>query len=175
MSEFKCGCPGEHTAYCRKRRKEYETVKAALIATIGLDPGDKHTGWAIHTPVTVYSGEIHYEEGKYGKVLIWLEEQLLLYRRHGYEVEVVIEEFRLYENQAQKKIGSDFPTVQLIGGIKTVCGKLGVGWVEQGAHIKKPTRRQLRARGIAFKAKAAMGHVRDAETHTWHRVLRRKK
>lgn len=95
-----------------------------------------------------------------------------------------LEEWRLYPEQADRHVGSDFPTVQLIGALKH-AHRLGArkardeGRTEevlkmQPASVKEPTLAVLRKRGLQSVAVAAGagGHAKDAETHGWAYLLK---
>jgi hypothetical protein len=87
--------------------------------------------------------------------------------------ELILEEFVLYEKDIQKQAWSKLQTSQLIGALKLIAWMFRIPVIEQGANIKKPTRAQLRARGIRQIGKVI--HERDAELHLYYRVLRTKK
>jgi hypothetical protein len=138
---------------------------------LAIDPGDEHCGMA------------YFREGK----CQWVaetdphecEEVTKSHLDEGLEA-LVVEAFRLYPEQAKTQIWSDFPTVQLIGVLKylhrqsVAAGGTSVLAV-QGADIKKPTRRILRAKKIRSVAKQnkAGGHAADAELHGHHYWLKR--
>ncbi len=94
-----------------------------------------------------------------------------------------IEEWRLYAEQADRHVGSDFPTVQLIGALKLGArygarkarsdGRAEPVLTMQPAAIKATTVALLRRRGIQSVAVAdgAGGHAKDAETHGWYHLL----
>lgn len=93
---------------------------------------------------------------------------------------VAIEEWRLYAEQADRHVGSDFPTVQLIGALKHAVRWGQRKWegkpllLMQPASVKLGTIAVLRKRGIQSVAKAAGagGHAYDAEVHGWAHLLR---
>jgi hypothetical protein len=62
------------------------------------------------------------------------------------------------------------PTPELIGALKLLCHQHGHKPAMQGADIKKPMRRQLRARKIRQVGKNT--HERDAELHAWRWALK---
>jgi hypothetical protein len=149
------------------------------MVTLAIDPGDVHVGWALHTdsgwdadgvPHLIVTGEVHNRDAA-----TWLDAQLKVLRKQHFpnQVEVVIEEYVLYPGQDQKKTWSKHHTSELIGVLKHICGQYHVRWIEQGANIKKPTRAQLRGRGIRQVGKNT--HEKDAELHLLYRVLRRWK
>lgn len=85
--------------------------------------------------------------------------------------ELIIEEFVLYDRDIGKQAWSKLQTSQLIGALKLIAWMFRIPVIEQGANVKKPTRRQLQARGIKQVGKVI--HERDAELHLYYRVLRR--
>lgn len=84
--------------------------------------------------------------------------------------EIIVEEFVLYDREYANQTWSPMLTSQLIGAIKFIAFMFRVPVREQGAYIKKPTRRQLAGRGI--KQSGTNIHARDAELHLWNRILR---
>lgn len=126
---------------------------------LSIDPGDKHVGWAHDIRGDLEAGEWSNEECIY-KVLALLP---------GVD-ELVIEEFALYPWENHRQALSRMLTPQLIGQLKLVAGEAGVEVVEQQASIKKPTRAQLRGRGIKQIGKGP--HAKDAELHYYYRKLR---
>ena len=131
---------------------------------LAIDPGDVHVGYAYDNTHRVVAGEW---------TPIECVENVTQMMTRGLVDEVVIEEFVLYEWETKKQAWSNFETSQLIGQIKLVCYFFKIPWVEQGANIKKPTRRQLQARGI--EQVGPVIHARDAELHLYYRKLRRQK
>lgn len=134
---------------------------------LALDPGDIHVGWAVRCQGMVAAGEWGVTES-----LREVEARLQMCKDEGFLALVILETFSLYSTHAIAQIGSRMKTSQLIGAIKLLCHKYDTPWLEQGASIKKPTRAQLRARGI--KHRASTIHGRDAELHLWYRYLRIK-
>lgn len=133
---------------------------------IAIDPGDIHVGWAKHAPNpawVVTTGEWTPAE--------CCDRLVELLTRNEIE-EVVIEEFVLYQQEYANQAWSPMKTSQLIGAIKLVCRWFQIPWVEQGAYVKKPTRAQLRGRGIEQVGKEI--HERDAELHLYNRILRER-
>lgn len=128
---------------------------------LAIDPGDVHVGWAYDDGDVITAGEWTVPESIDGLTLMLTKDQV---------DEVVIEEWVLYEWEAQKQVWSHFESCQLIGAIKLLCRMFDIPWVEQGANIKKPTRRQLAARGI--KQVAGSIHSSDAQLHLHYRKLR---
>lgn len=139
---------------------------------LAIDPGDIHVGWA---EIRCLDGDVAVGEWTPNETTDSLRRRFDWAREHGYGFELIIEEFVLYPNQAKSQAGSSFQTSQLIGALKLIAHDYDVPVIMQGAHIKKPTRRQLKARGIKRKAVGAGIHASDAEEHLYHRHLREKK
>lgn len=129
---------------------------------LGVDPGDVHTGWAI----IERSGGITTGEWAYVQVAGGVRGQL----ERGLDC-IAAEQFVLYPGKETEQRWSDFKTVRLLGMIEYLAQLWGVPLYLQGAYIKKPTRRQLAARGI--KQVGSGPHERDAELHARYRQLRR--
>lgn len=87
--------------------------------------------------------------------------------------ELIIEEFILYDRDIGKQAWSKLQTSQLIGALKLIAWMFRIPVIEQGAYVKKPTRKQLKARGIMQVGKVI--HEKDAELHLYYRILRRQK
>jgi hypothetical protein len=134
-----------------------------LIKVLALDPGDIHVGFCYDGGGDTVVGEWRPDEAV--DEIVWLMTRNMI-------DEVVVERFSLYADKAEEQIGSAMKTSQLIGGVKVICRFFRIGWVEQGADIKVPTRNQLRARRIHQKGIGS--HARDAELHYHYRQLRRK-
>lgn len=132
---------------------------------IAIDPGEVHTGWAEWT-----GNEIAVGEWTNAETPDRLRAELELTR--GQRRHVVIEAFRLYSTNALEKVGDDMQTSQLIGVIKYIAGLELVPWTEQGADIKKPTKRQLKARG--YELSPGSIHAHDAELHLHYFLLKNK-
>lgn len=171
-------------------RRPSQTPEAVDLATgrvkdgtqmgvIAIDPGDVHCGMALGI-TKEGDGEREFEVVKAWEtdpddcadyVASWL--------LSGELEALVIEKFNLYADKAEAQVGSDFPTVQLIGVLKYLvrvhnldaekngrrCAKLAM----YGADTKKSMRNQLRARGIKLLP-AEADHARDAQLHLWHWV-----
>ena len=139
------------------------TVRTAVLA---VDPGGAHVGLAgwnegegrVSTEISA--------DAAVGAV----KNALIGYKLVADRVVLVLEEFRLYGHKAQAQSWSTMDTSEMIGALKYVASELGVEVVEQGAGIKKPTARQLRARGI--DREGVGGHARDAELHLLHYCLK---
>lgn len=129
---------------------------------IAIDPGDTHVGYAYNGfGSAVTTGEWTPAE--------CCDELIDMFTKNEVD-EVVLEEFVLYQQEYANQAWSPMKTSQLIGAIKLICRWFRIPWVEQGAYIKKPTRAQLRGRGIRQVGKDV--HEKDAELHLYHRILR---
>jgi hypothetical protein len=131
---------------------------------LAIDPGDVHVGWAYDDDHTVTAGEWTPAETPDRIVAMLTRNQV---------DEIIIEEWVLYDWETEKQAWSDFKSSQLIGALKLVASWFRIPVVMQGANVKKPTRRQLAARGI--KQVGPVIHARDAELHLYYRKLRRAK
>lgn len=129
---------------------------------LAIDPGDKHVGYAHDFNGEVESGEWTPAECT-NAVVHFMTQELV--------DELIIEEWVLYEWEKDKQVWSDFKSVQLIGALKLIAHWFQVPVFMQEATIKKPTRRQLQARGIKHVGKVI--HARDAELHLYYRRIRR--
>ena len=136
---------------------------------LAIDPGDKHVGWAYEAGDFRKAGEVG---AAYAMEFVerWVLDAVLLYGRD--QVELVVEEFVLYPHEAGHQAWSPMRTSEMIGAIKHVAKQQGVPVTEQGAHVKKPTERQMVGRGI--ESVATGRHAKDAELHLNYRVLRAK-
>lgn len=87
---------------------------------------------------------------------------------------LVVEEWRLYAQNARQKIGNDFPTSQLIGVFKYLCRINGTPICMQPAQMRLAARAAVKRQGVAFRANKdhTGGHSMDAELHAWTYVLR---
>lgn len=139
---------------------------------LAIDPGDIHVGWCYGWLDSRDQWEIQCEEMSpeecVRRLNIWLG------MRVGAEqlYEVIAEEFVLYAGQDQRNVGNRMKTSELIGKLEFICGNYGTELLRQPASIKKPTRAQLRGRGI--KQVGSGSHQRDAELHFWYRTLRER-
>src|SRR4051794_3958347 len=114
---------------------------APVDVALAVDPGDRWVGWARWCCGVVTAGTWTPAEcvaGVRQELARWVQTD-----RRGV---LVIEEFVLYPNRAAAQAGSSFQTSQLIGALKLLASDAGVPVVMQGAYIKGPTRKQLRAR-----------------------------
>ena len=141
-----------------------------ITVRLAIDPGDVHVGWCYGRP----GREPTCGEWTPKETLEEVRTTLAAWQRGGEAGELVIEEFVLYPGKAKHQAGSDFRTSQLIGALKLVADDHGVPVVMQSATIKKPTRRQMKARGIESKAVGEGIHASDAELHYYYRTLRDK-
>lgn len=131
---------------------------------LAIDPGDDHVGYAYDGNGGVIAGEWTPAEA--------CENVALMATRNQID-ELILEEFVLYEKDIRKQAWSKLQTSQLIGALKLIAHWFRIPVIEQGAYIKKPTRAQIRARGI--KQVGGVIHALDAELHLWYRALREKK
>lgn len=139
----------------------------AVKYVLAIDPGDIHVGWAEF--LRLASGQTHFGGGEVhaDDAPEFVEQKLL---RAPMSAELVIEEFLLYAHKLAAQTWSPMLTSQMIGALKWIARKQGVPVFEQGAFIKKPTRRQMRARGIETVVHGV--HARDAELHLYYRILK---
>lgn len=140
---------------------------------MAIDPGDKHVGWAYGLGKTkkLRTSSIKAGEWSADEAIAKIEVGLTgVFNTGDMDRRVVVEEFRLYPDKAQAQGYSDFETAQMIGVIKYICSERGIEVIEQGAGIKKPTRAQLKGRGIQQVGKG--GHACDAELHLIHYCLK---
>jgi hypothetical protein len=135
------------------------------VRRLAIDPGDVHVGYAHNCFGTFETGE-------------WTPRQCTEEVVHLMTLDVVdeliVEEFVLYEWETQKQAWSDLKTPQLIGGLKLIASWFRIPVEMQSATIKRPTRRQLQARGIMVQLRSG-GHAADAQLHYWYRTIRRAK
>lgn len=129
------------------------------MKVVAIDPGDRHVGFASWFKLERLVYEVNAEEA------VSRLEQIL---RRGDML--ILEEFRLYPHHAAAQSWSPMETSQMIGAMKLVAKQKGANVREQGASIKKATRRQLKARGIKQVGEGT--HARDAELHLLHFLLR---
>lgn len=144
---------------------------------LAIDPGDIHVGWCLGRRLDgvgppglqwdVVCEEMTPDECVQRlKVFLGTREEMY----PGFPIEIVVEEFVLYAGQDRRNVGNTMATSELIGKIEYVCAGYGVQIIRQPASVKKPTRAQLRGRGIR---QVGVGtHQRDAELHLWYRTLR---
>lgn len=130
---------------------------------LAIDPGDIHVGYAYDGRGDVIADEWTPREA--------CENITIMMTRNEID-ELIIEEFILYEKDIRKQAWSKLQTSQLIGALKWIAEMFQIPVVEQSATIKKPTRAQMRARGI--KHVGTVIHAKDAELHLHYRVLRRR-
>lgn len=144
-----------------------------MYETLAIDPGAEHCGmvFGAHSRLNTSIIKVWEERprGCHEWVCGWLQEA-----REGDSL--VVEEFRLYPGKAAQQSWSKLETVEVIGVLRYLWERYGqdkgVAWVEQGANIKKPIQRILRAKGVASVAKAerAGGHCFDAELHFYRSI-----
>lgn len=131
------------------------------MKVLAIDPGDIHVGWAYDDGDYIDAGE--WTPTETTDRLVWM-----LTRKQVDEV--VVEEFRLYNREYSNQTWSPMKTSQLIGAIKLICHWFRIPLIEQGAYIKKPTRRKMEVRGL--KHVRGSIHSHDAELHLYHRKWR---
>lgn len=143
---------------------------------LAIDPGDKHVGlaWALLGKDERYEGlhmidrEAEYVEAD--EALGYVVDTFCCY---GDPKVMVIEEFRLYAQQAMSQSWDEMGTSEMIGALKYIAKKHDFEVVMQGASIKKSIRRQMPARGI--QSVAAGVHAKDAELHLMNYLLKELK
>jgi hypothetical protein len=133
---------------------------------VSIDPGDIHVGfvsWDHGLPD-------HLEEFTPARCMQVIESMAST----NWLDLVVIEEWKLYPEMAQKMVGSDFPTCQLIGALRYVLDCAEIPYHLQPAQIKYPTMGVLRnARfKLISQRTGCSGHVQDAELHGWYFMIR---
>lgn len=134
-------------------------------AVLAIDPGGKHVGWAEWWKDEGRVRPLEYDaDDALPAVEEWLETTSWIYRV------LVVEEFRLYPGQAGAQSWSEMETSEMVGALKWAARKSECPVVMQGANVKKPTARQLRARGIERGGSGP--HARDAELHLLHYLLK---
>src|SRR5688572_9241667 len=93
-------------------------------------------------------------------------------RRRHRQPSLIIEEYRIYPESIAAHYGKTVPTAECIGAFKWIITRLGGQWVEQASQVKQPTAGMLKARGV--KMLGSSEHVKDAQLHMWHNVLRKQ-
>lgn len=147
-------------------RSLQDRIKVGPLNFVSIDPGDVHVGfvsWDQSLPD-------HLEEFTPKQCLRIIQRMA----NTSWLDLVVIEDWRLYPDMAQKMIGSDFPTCQLIGALKYILDGEGVPYHLQPAQIKYPTMgilKNARFRLISQRT-GCSNHVQDAELHGWHFLIR---
>lgn len=131
-----------------------------MVNRLAIDPGDVHVGYAFDYEGEIMTGECSPAAACDGVIT--------LMTRNAID-ELVIEEWVLYPEERTNQTWKPMLTSQLIGALKHIAHMFRVPVVEQGAAIKKPTRKQLPARGIEQQGQTI--HARDAELHLWYRKL----
>lgn len=139
---------------------------------LAIDPGDVHVGWAL---MRTYTETVEVGEWTPNDCIDEVRKKLAYCKLQKWNLELIIEEYVLYPGRAKEQAGSAFQTSQLIGALKLIARDYGIPVIMQSALVKKPTRRQLKARGIKRKAVGAGIHASDAEEHLYHRHLREKR
>lgn len=136
------------------------------LVVIGIDPGDVHVGYARWDGVRVVAGEL-----AAGRAVSAVHKELDALRHPPLQTVLVVERFSLYTDRAMAQSGSQMETAQMIGALRYVAWLTDTAVVLQGADIKKPTRKQLKARGIKQQASGST-HASDAELHLMHYLLK---
>lgn len=133
---------------------------------VAVDPGDKHVGiatWHECEPELWTAHEINANQA--------VNHIKRLLNGCGCNIKIlVVESFVLYPDKAGAQAYSPMLTSEMIGALKHVAKEIDTEVVEQGAFIKEPTRKQLKARGI--KQLGVGTHARDAELHLIHYLLK---
>lgn len=138
---------------------------------IAVDPGDEHVGLAWYDSADDHIATAEVPSAEAVRVI---EKILIGYHEDDRFPVLVIEKFVLYPHSAGSQSWSPMKTSEMIGALKYIAIRRRVLVREQGADIKKPMRRQLRARGIRLNPlpRGATGdHARDAELHLWYYLL----
>lgn len=158
------------------------TIALGGRAFLGIDPGDKHVGFAWFEegndglPGCAYAVELTPDECADRVAGALFRDELW---------GIGIERFTLYGDKAQEQVGSEMLTSQLIGVVNylvrvhnrdatTTEGPWAaqrVRLVSEGAHAKKAIRAQLKARGIDRIGKIG-DHTGDAEEQGWYWLYR---
>lgn len=104
------------------------------VRVLAIDPGEK-CGWA---RADVYP-DLTFENVRHGITPLKDFAHTLMKRGANYD-RFVYEVFRLYPSAAQKLIGSDMQTAQVVGMIRQAAWWHGIDLSSQGAAIKKVAR-----------------------------------
>lgn len=143
-----------------------DRIKVRPLNFVSIDPGDIHVGfvsWDQSLPD-------HLEEFSPQKCLKVIQRMA----KTNWLDLVVIEDWRLYPEMAQKMIGSDFPSCQLIGALKYILDGADIPYHLQPAQVKYPTMGILKNSRFRLISKrtGCSQHVQDAELHGWHFLIR---
>lgn len=130
---------------------------------IAIDPGDVHVGVATRIGP---GKEILATEVDADKAIEFVEELLRVID----DPVLVVEEFVLYPGLALEQSWSPMATAEMIGVIKYLARTREVPIVMQGAQIKKPIKKQCRARKIDCSHSSI--HAEDAKLHLIYYMLR---
>lgn len=139
-----------------------------MAQILALDPGAQHCGMAVFHDTDLV---VTYEMDPHGLYDWWRVGQTL----HGnskmrWDV-VVCEGFRLYPGALSKaQSWSTLATVEVIGVVRERCRQEGTPFILQPPSIKKATAGILRSRRVQLAGKG--DHVRDAQLHAWHFLLK---
>lgn len=119
---------------------------------VGVDPGNT-------SGIAIVDGEeiVDMLQLKFDECLNWIME-------HDWSdtKTIVCEDFRLFRNKAQKQVGSDFQTVQIIGALRLICKQQNIPLVMQMSNILSIAERQV---GIKMPSKHEEGHEISALLH----------
>jgi hypothetical protein len=153
--------------------QQWECLELLPEYTIAIDPGET-VGFC-----ATFGGETTHEEAYLGhhygvgSLPMWdLLDYLGPFLRSEGIKQVVLEEYRVYPNQAMMHSGKTIPTAECIGAIKMLARQQQVPVLEQQAAIKKPIAGLLKGRG--FKSLGSNQHEKDAECHMWYYALKDK-
>jgi hypothetical protein len=144
------------------------------MSIYAIDPGDRHVGWCRMIRYAKGDRRATHPEQGWDVYCEELTPGQAVARARNFRSAVVdlviIEEFVLYPGQDSRNVGNRMATSELIGKLELICELAGVPVVRQPASIKKPTRGNLRGRGIRQVGSGT--HQRDAELHGWYWALR---
>lgn len=85
---------------------------------------------------------------------------------------VVVEAFRLYEHRMKSQVGSDFPSVQVIGIIETYCFEMGI--LERIVYQPASVLSRVTIPDAFKEQIQKSAHARDAFRHLRYYVVMRK-
>ena len=143
---------------------------------LAIDPGDVHVGAA---EFVRYKGEPWRVAWANELTPTGILKHLYQYiPRNAWDC-LVVEEWRLFPEQAPRSVGSDMPSARLIGGIQTLAKLLPdkrhpLELHLQTPQIKVPTRSWLARRGLKSVAKlseVSLDHATDAELHGYRYLI----
>lgn len=152
---------------------------AKFISWIAIDPGEKHTGYAIASTqgMPLKSGEI--PKFVYARTLPtdefmpWFEGWLDRNWGQGETVGVIREKFHLFPAELANNSWKEMKTSELIGAIDNECRRRGIPVKkDQDSSILKAMRAQCKKRGIELVGDTI--HANCAELHLYYALLRRR-